>query len=219
MANRDLTSEEIADAKRLRKIWAEKKDQLHLNQVKAAKELGYSSQSAVSQFINGKVPINMQTAAKFAKLLKANVEDISPRFSKLITKPIPSSLEEFIAPTTGVLGGAHTEACLDWFAWHSSFCSSIGVDPKNLKLVRVDDDSFKEYPAGTVFLVDDSYRSMPSHGVYLLYIHDRLVARRVSLESEITISDGKRKQHMSKDAFEMLRIAGKVVCVFSPVKD
>ena len=55
MANRDLTTDEIEDAKRLRKLWSEKKEELHLSQVKAARELGYSSQSAVSQYINGKV--------------------------------------------------------------------------------------------------------------------------------------------------------------------
>lgn len=217
MANRDLTADEIADAKRLRKIWAEKKDHLHLNQVKAAKELGYSSQSAVSQFINGKVPINLETAAKFARLLKANVEEISPRFGRLITKPIPSTLEAYSAPTTGKLGGVDTSATLDWFAYSDAFCNSIGVNPENLKLVRVDDDSFKEFAAGTIFLVDDSYRDTPVDGIYLLYIHDRLVARRLSLGSEVIISDGKKKQHMSKDAFSLLRVAGKVVCIFSPV--
>lgn len=217
MANRTLTTDEIEDAKRLRKLWAEKKEQLHLSQVKAAKELGYSSQSAVSQYLNGKVPINFQTAAKFAKLLKTDIQVIAPRFGKLVTNPIPSSLDGYVAPITGVLGGAQSNATLNWFAFHQDFAASLGVEPQNLKLVRLEDESFKEYPAGTVFLVDDSYQKSPSDGIYLLQMGDKLVARRLTIGSEVVISSGKNKQHMSTDAFGMLRIAGKVLCVFTSV--
>jgi DNA-binding XRE family transcriptional regulator len=217
MTNRSLTQEEIDDAKRLRKLWGERKEELHLSQVKAAKELGYSSQSAVSQFINGKVPINVQTAAKFAKLLKTNIEDISPRFGRLLTKPIPSSLDGFVAPTTGVLGGINTNACLAWFAWSEDFCASVNVEPQHLKLVRLDDDSFKEYPAGTVFLVDDSRQTSAVDGIYLVQQGDKIVARRVTLGDDVVLSNGKHKQHVSRDTFGLLRILGKVVCVCSPV--
>lgn len=218
MANRDLTNDEIEDAKRLRKLWSEKKEELHLSQVKAARELGYSSQSAVSQYINGKVPINFQTAAKFAKLLKTDIQHIAPRFGKLVTNPIPSSLDGYVAPTLGVLGGAQSGATLNWFAFHEDFCASLGVDPAHLKLVRLEDETFKEYPAGTVFLVDDSYQKSPADGIYLLQQGDQLVARRLTIGTEVVISSGKSKQHLSSDAFGLLRIAGKVLCVFSPVK-
>lgn len=217
MANRDLTTDEIEDAKRLRKLWSEKKEELHLSQVKAAKELGYSSQSAVSQYLNGKVPINFQTAAKFAKLLKTDIQHIAPRFGRLVTNPIPSSLEGYNAPVLGSLGGAQSDATLNWFAWHTEFCESLGVSPQNLKLVRLEDDSFKEYPAGTVFLVDDSYQRAPKDGIYLLQQGDKMVARRLTLGNEVVISSGKAKQHLSTDAFGLLRIAGKVLCVFSSV--
>jgi len=219
MANRDLTQDEIDDAKRLRKVWREKKEELHLSQVKAAKELGYSSQSAVSQYINGKVPLNFQTAAKFAALLKTDIRTISPRFVKLVTAPIPSTLEGYSAPITGTLGGIPSSACLNWFAWHQDFCSTLGVAPQNLRLVRLDDDSFKEFASGTVFLVHDAPQTSPVDGVYLLSMGDKLVARRISIGNEVVISSGKTKQHLSKDAFGLLRIAGKVLCVFSPVKD
>jgi transcriptional regulator with XRE-family HTH domain len=218
MANRDLTAEEVADAKRLKKLWQEKKDPLLLNQVKAAKALGYNSQGAVSQYLNGKVAMNFETVAKFAKLLKVNIDDISPQHSKLVVKPIPSSLDGFVAPTTGVLGGVATSVCLNWFAWHGGFCEQIGVDPKNLKLVRLDDDSFKEFPIGTVFLVDDSHQSVPKDGVYLLSQADNIIARRVTLADDVTISDGKKKQRLSRDAFGLLRIVGKVLSVFTSVQ-
>lgn len=217
MANRDLTPDEIEDAKRLRKLWSEKKEQLHLSQVKAAKELGYSSQSAVSQYLNGKVPINFQTAAKFAKLLKTEIQVIAPRFGKLVTNPIPSDLDGYVAPITGAINGTKSDATLNWFAFHQDFCTSLGVDPKNLKLVRLEDESFKEYPAGTVFLVDDSYQKSPKDGIYLLQQGEKIVARRLILGSEVVISSGKSKQHLSTDAFGLLRIVGKVLCVIASV--
>lgn len=37
---RELTSEERDDARRLKQLWIAKKDELHLSQVKAAKEQG-----------------------------------------------------------------------------------------------------------------------------------------------------------------------------------
>ena len=92
-------------------------------------------------------------------------------------------------------------------------------DAKRLrKLVRLEDDSFKEYPSGTVFLVNETYQKVPSNGVYLLQQGDRLVARRITIEGDVILASGKAKQHLSLDAFGLLRIAGKVLCVFSPVK-
>lgn len=218
MPSRDLTQEEMEDAKRLRQLWQQRKEELHLSQVKAARELGYNSQGAVSQFINGKVGLNFQAVAKFAKLLRVNVADISPRYAKLVEKPIAPALDGYVAPTTGSLGGLNTDITLDWFAFSKGFCASLGVQPENLKMVRLDDDSFKEFPIGTVFLVDDSYQTSPEDGVYLLQQGDTAIARRVTIDDEITLSSGHgKKQKLSKDAFQLLRVIGRVVSVFSPV--
>lgn len=218
MPSRDLTQEELADAKRLKQLWQQRKDELHLSQVKAAQELGYNSQGAVSQFINGKVGLNFQAVAKFAKLLRVNVADISPRFAKLVEKPTIPALDKYVAPTTGSLGGLATGIVLDWFAFSKDFCSSLGVTAENLKLVRLEDDSFKEFPMGTVFLVDDSYQTSPEDGVYLLQQGDAIIARRIVIEDEITLSSGHgKKQKLSKDAFQLLRVIGRVVSVFLPV--
>lgn len=218
MANRNLTPEEAADAKRLREIWKNKREELHLSQVKAARELGYNSQGAVSQFINGKVGLNFQAVAKFAKLLRVNVGDISPRYAKLVEKPTIPALDGYAPPELGSLGGLNTDITLDWFAFSKDFCSSLGVEPTHLKLVRLKDDSFKEFPAETVFLVDDSYQSSPEDGVYLLQMGDLIIARRIVIEDEIILSSGSgKKQKLSKDTFQLLRIIGRVVSFFLPV--
>jgi hypothetical protein len=216
MPNRSLSKDENEDAQRLRQLWKDKKDDLHLSQVKAAKELGYNSQGAVSQFLNGKVGLNFQAVAKFAKLLRVSVGDISPRFAHLVEKPIAPALDRYVAPKTGSLGGMNTDLTVDWFAFSKDFCASLGVQPENLKTVRLTDDSFKEFPIGTVFLVDDSSQRKPEAGVYLFQQDDSIVARRVTVDNKITISSGRGKnQEIDLDAFRLLRIIGRVVSAFS----
>lgn len=217
--SRKLTQPEIEDARRLKQLWNAKKEELHLSQVKAAKELGYNSQGAISQYINGRVSLNFQAAAKFAKLLRVEIKDISPRFAQLVGKPIPTSLDGYTAPVLGQLGGMQTTIVLDWFAYSEKFCEIVGVPSEHVKLVRVEDSSFKEFPAGTVFVVDDREQKAPSDGVYLLQDGDKIIGRRVTIEPDaVVLSSGAgKKQRMSKDVFGLLRIVGRVISVFSPV--
>ena len=216
MPNRNLNKDELEDARRLRQLWKDKKDELHLSQVKAAKELGYNSQGAVSQFLNGKVGLNFQAVAKFAKLLRVTVGEISPRFAHLVEKPIAPALDRYVAPETGSVGGVHTDITVDWFAFSKDFCASLGVQPENLKTVRLTDDSFKEFPIGTVFLVDDSFQPKPEPGVYLFQQGSAIVARRVAVGDKITISAGRGKtQEIDPEAFQLLRVIGRVVSAFS----
>lgn len=87
---RSLSDKEFADAARLKKIWDEKSRPLQLTQLKAAKEFGYANQSAVSQYLNARIPLNLETAAKFAKLLSVSISDISPRLAEALVTGCPS---------------------------------------------------------------------------------------------------------------------------------
>lgn len=218
MAVRELTFEEAEDARRLRVIWQQRKDELHLSQVKAAKELGYNSQGAVSQYLNGKVALNFHTAAKFAKLLRVPIGDITPRYAKLVERPVAPVLEAYTAPVTNVLAGQPTSACLNWFAFHKDFCEALGVPAENLKLLRLEDDSFKALAMGSVVLIDDRYQTSPMDGVYLLQHGDQVIARQVSVEDELVISSGSGKnQRLNAESFGLLRIIGRVIASFSTV--
>lgn len=218
MIERFMDEQALADAKRLKKLWLEKKDELYLSQVKAAKEFGYNSQGAVSQYLNGKAALNMSAVAKFAQLLKVNVADISPRFGSMVANQKPTPLDSYIAPALGSLNGRSAEICLDWFAFSKGFIKSINSDPEHIKTVRLDDDSFKEYPTGTVLMVDDNSQSSPKDGVYLMEMNGGIVARRIAIVSDvITITGGKKDIKVSADTFEMLRILAKVLLVLTPV--
>lgn len=72
---RQLTEHEILCAQRLRRIWDAKKKALGLTQELAGERLGMT-QGAVGQYLNGRVPMNLETKIKFAELLDVGVEEI-----------------------------------------------------------------------------------------------------------------------------------------------
>ncbi|WP_320728257.1 helix-turn-helix domain-containing protein [Enterobacter ludwigii] len=63
-------------SRNLKAAWDAKKKELKLTQELAAELLGFESQGTVSQYLNGKIPVNTDAALKFAALLKVKPEDI-----------------------------------------------------------------------------------------------------------------------------------------------
>lgn len=49
-----------------------------LTQAALADDLGFSGQSSVSQYLKGKIPLNVDAALKFAQRFKCSVSDFSP---------------------------------------------------------------------------------------------------------------------------------------------
>jgi len=109
---RRLTEQEVEDQKKLRDLWESKREDLRLTQREAAAQFGYKNQAAVSQYLNGKIPLNLETVIKFANLLKVRIEEISPRFANSIpTTEVPiihvdletvqyiTALNDSLAPT------------------------------------------------------------------------------------------------------------------------
>ena len=86
---RELTAEELADTQRLQSIWKTNAPTLGLTQAKASKYFGFANQSAISQYLNGYIPLNMRTAARFAALLNVPITDISPKFATKTVNSYP----------------------------------------------------------------------------------------------------------------------------------
>lgn len=76
-----LSPEQLADAARLKAIYMAKKRELGLTQESLASACGWESQGSVSQYLNGKIPLNVEAAVKFAKALRVSVSDFSPRLA------------------------------------------------------------------------------------------------------------------------------------------
>ncbi|WP_018610200.1 LexA family transcriptional regulator [Uliginosibacterium gangwonense] len=87
MKKRTLTDEDLAAAKRLRAIWDEKKSALGLTQEKAAGILGFSTQGAVSHFLNGVIPLNTDATLRFAAMLMVSPTEIRPALQGLLGVP------------------------------------------------------------------------------------------------------------------------------------
>lgn len=82
MPAKPLTKEQLEDAKRLKDAFTafkarKVKNGEPMNQDLAADALGFN-QSAVNQYLNGKIPLNADALVKFCRLMDEKPEDISP---------------------------------------------------------------------------------------------------------------------------------------------
>lgn len=77
-----LNNDQINDARRLKAIYeARKAEDKSLTQESLASECGWKTQSAVQQYLNGLVPLNLSAAIKFARALRVSVKEISPQLA------------------------------------------------------------------------------------------------------------------------------------------
>jgi phage repressor protein C with HTH and peptisase S24 domain len=85
-----LTPEQTADASRLKTIFATwqraRRDAGIPSSQEAISELLGFNQSALSQYLNGKIPLNVSAAVKFAALIGCSVSDFSPELGGLVGK-------------------------------------------------------------------------------------------------------------------------------------
>jgi SOS-response transcriptional repressor LexA len=92
-----LSAEQLQDAERLRKIYLarvaesrQRGDVPVLNQTEVGEQCGWNSpQSTVSQFINGKVALNLDALVKLSRVLKFDPGVVSPTLAKgvLVLEP------------------------------------------------------------------------------------------------------------------------------------
>jgi hypothetical protein len=81
---RALTPDEQTAQVNLKRIWDEKRKALGLTQEGIAPFLGFETQGAVGHAINGRAPITVMLAFKFAKLLQVHPADIHPGVNEII---------------------------------------------------------------------------------------------------------------------------------------
>lgn len=86
MPAKPLSPEQKQDAKRLKALydaWKEKKRSAgeRVTQEDASAALGIG-QSAISQYLTGKIPLNVSVATKFAALLGCDINEFSPAIAE-----------------------------------------------------------------------------------------------------------------------------------------
>lgn len=95
-----LTPEQRDESSRLKAIYESRKAVARdaggrLTQDDVAEACGWSNQSAVSQYMNGKIALNLDALLKFARALDFSPEEVSPRLAKQISDydyPAPQTI-------------------------------------------------------------------------------------------------------------------------------
>lgn len=105
MPAQPLSPAQKADAARLSAFYEEwkasrKSQGLPASQEVAASLLGFSTQSAVSQYVRGNIPLNVRALIKFAELFNRQPAEISPDLAKEIKKIAAVTREEIDLDTT-----------------------------------------------------------------------------------------------------------------------
>jgi len=194
VGRRALTSEETGDKDRLKKIWDEKKDQLHLSQQNVAKEFGITNQTAISQYLNGRIPLNLEAAIKFSKVLKVRLSEISPRHSR------------WMADATNEALGVRINDFLEGVA--------------SPLYIKVDDDSIApEIKSGDMVCMEQTTKL--SDGIYVFNMDGRSVLRRVKVstsQKSITLEGNDIPPlEIAMSNAGILHIAGRVAFVLHKV--
>ena len=194
VGRRALTSEETGDKDRLKKIWDQKKDELHLSQQNVAKEFGITNQTAISQYLNGRIPLNLEAAIKFSKVLKVRLSEISPRHSR------------WMADATNEALGVRINDFLEGVA--------------SPLYIKVDDDSIApEIKSGDMVCMEQTTKL--SDGIYVFNMDGRSVLRRVKVstsQKSITLEGNDIPPlEIAMSNAGILHIAGRVAFVLHKV--
>ncbi|EIU7558161.1 LexA family transcriptional regulator [Providencia rettgeri] len=80
-----LTTEQLEDCRRLKALYESKKKELGITQQSIADALDIS-QGGVGHYLNGRNPLNLQTASVFAKILGVPISAFSPSLAREATE-------------------------------------------------------------------------------------------------------------------------------------
>ena len=124
-----LTPEQDQEAKRLKAIFNARKDAARsrgskLNQDDVAAACGWGGQSAVSQYMNGRIALNLEALLKLSRALDFEPSEVSPRLTGVKDRdsnvttikeasnvaPAPK-IEGYVPVISWVQAGAWTEVC------------------------------------------------------------------------------------------------------------
>lgn len=200
---KSLTTEQLADAARLKALYESKKKELKITQYTIADSLGIS-QGAVGHYMNGRIALNVPVVTELARLLQVSVSEISPTLARDVSR-YASAVDANVSnprdhkPTvrypvlSKVQAGAWAEACepytlKDIDLWLESDAHTQG----DAFWLEVDGDSMTapmglSIPAGTYVLFDTGREA----------VNGSLVVAKLTDDNEATfkklIIDGSQK--------------------------
>ena len=201
MPAKPLTQEQLDDAARLRAIFDRvKESDPSVTQEYVADSCGWKTQGTVSQYMNGKIPLNLRALFKFCDVFGVQPEEISPSLAR----------QQMIAPITKAIVQIARSPKIDSHLDipHLSARGSMGVGElkqeeeevidritlkaewikSNLPGCRVADlavisgrgnSMAPTFNDGDLLLVDTAIKEVNIDGVYVLSAHNRLFIKTV----------------------------------------
>jgi len=213
MPAQPLTVRQLGDANRLKDLFVawqadRRKEKLPCSQDWCSEQLGFG-QSALNQYLNGKIPLNADAASKFAALLGVDVGAFSPSIAEEIRKLSNSALaahEEDAARSTRTVsevvedavrisqydtGGAMGHGVIlkeqpgvirSWTVsqeWLQKNVHRI-TSPENLAIVTGFGDSMKGvFNPGDPLLVDTGINKADIDGIYFFRVGEEGFVKRL----------------------------------------
>lgn len=125
-SRRALTDAEQADAQRLNKVYdqvkaAKKADGIEFNQAILGETIGWSGQSAISQYMTGRIALNLDAAIRISEGLGVPLRSISPRFADLVSRIKDSDIEDDRRVTLLKRPVIHSLEFRDWLRREKNF--------------------------------------------------------------------------------------------------
>lgn len=192
-----LTPAQLADASRLKALYEEWKARRRAARESASQEtvaalLGFNSQSSVSQYVNGKIPLNINALVKFAALFGCAPEDISMDLAKEIQRiaeaaPEDDGAQEFV-PVRRLdvrLSAGHGELVMSEdekgrLSFRADFLRNAGANPEETVSVSVKGDSMEPLiPDGALILVNRGATTIINGKVYAFRHHGEVLVKRL----------------------------------------
>jgi|GEM_PF-1925164 len=190
---RAMTAEEKARAQKLKAIWDRRKREWadrgdKLTQTIAADRFGWSEQSAVSQYLLGKVSLNLNAALKFARLLDFPVEELNSEWGY----PAPATENHGSSDSVQVryypdifASAGHgclpiSEATVTVMEVARSALTRKNINPDKAALIQADGDSMRgTVEHGDIMLIDLSDTAARDGRVYVFSIGEDVLVKRV----------------------------------------
>ena len=204
------------DARRLKALWEKRDPKITQVAAAAAWQLG-ETQGITWQYLNGKIPLNLSAAVKFARGLNCQVADFSPilaqqlagsapqpavqvgkpiaREAPLPYKPTPEVMSIPVMNARGSMGPGEETQDQDTVIDHLRLAGTwvrrhLPGASSSLNLAAITgygDSMSPTYNDGDILLVDTGVKTVDRDGVFVLRANQRLYIKRVRQR----IPDGK----------------------------
>lgn len=96
-----LTADQHDDARRLREALARAKAERGLTQADLATLCGWDSQSTVSQYANGRIPLNIDALGAMCTHLRVPMSEVSPLLARRLAQLVQTLPRDQRAPSRG----------------------------------------------------------------------------------------------------------------------